>query len=496
MRLLKLPQRFRTKLMIMVVLVSGVPITLLGVSLVLSYAAQEDRQLQERALVLATVLADQLGEPLAAHDVEAASATLVAEAGVPHMSAAALRLPDDTTAARYVRPGYDESLLRHGNTEGIYDTDRHVVVVVAVNHMGKRLGTLTVAYSRGEVDKEVRRRAMVIALSSVCAFAGCVTLGLLLLRNITQPIGALIATAEHVRQTGDYHDRAQRYADDELGELTDEFNGMLEKIAGYDASQREAMAELSRTADALAASNVQLEQKRHEMQELMNAVTHDLKSPIVTCQGFARLLAADLEANRRDRVDSSLEQMRLSLSRMKRDVDRLLEYSRVGATPCRLAPVDLGALARNIVTTMNQRFDDAGASAVFDGDLPTVTGDDALLSNVIENLLTNALKYGCTTPDRRVHLGATHVDGETRVYIKDHGPGIDAEYHRKVFELFQRLASPAEGSGVGLAIVERVMQLHNGRAWVESTPGAGCTFWLGFRDGRKPGKSSKSASAG
>jgi hypothetical protein len=106
-----------------------------------------------------------------------------------------------------------------------------------------------------------------------------------------------------------------------------------------------------------------------------------------------------------------------------------------------------------------------------------VSADRVRLKQVLENLLSNAVKYAIN-PDLRVEIGGRLTDKEVRLYVRDNGPGIDPLYHERVFGLFERLDRRHEGTGVGLAIVRRIMQLHGGRAWVESDVGGGATFWI------------------
>jgi hypothetical protein len=110
-----------------------------------------------------------------------------------------------------------------------------------------------------------------------------------------------------------------------------------------------------------------------------------------------------------------------------------------------------------------------------------VRADERRLAEAFENLFTNALKYACAAGATGVEVWSEIVDDEVRYVVEDDGPGIPPEYHRTIFDLFQRLGGPeAEGTGMGLAIVSKIMEVHDGRAWVESTPGEGSRFYLAF----------------
>src|SRR6185369_15619251 len=114
---------------------------------------------------------------------------------------------------------------------------------------------------------------------------------------------------------------------------------------------------------------------------------------------------------------------------------------------------------------------------------PVAMADYGQLVQVFENLLSNAVKYGVSGTERRLEVGSVAGEGEVRVYVRDFGPGIAPEHHHRIFGLFQRLGEGPDSTGVGLAIVQRVAEVHGGRAWVESEPGRGATFWVSFPDG-------------
>ena len=113
-------------------------------------------------------------------------------------------------------------------------------------------------------------------------------------------------------------------------------------------------------------------------------------------------------------------------------------------------------------------------------DAVSVPADRNRLSDVLDNLLVNALKYACDGREPRFEIGSLTTDGEVRLFVRDNGPGIEPQQHENIFGLFQQLDATRDGSGVGLAIVRRIMAVHHGRAWVESNVGEGATFWLAF----------------
>jgi signal transduction histidine kinase len=161
-------------------------------------------------------------------------------------------------------------------------------------------------------------------------------------------------------------------------------------------------------------------------------------------------------------------------------IDDLLQLSRIGRVQPRYETLDLAALARTLAEELDARLRAAGATLHVADALPPVRADRARVLEVLENLVSNALKYARKDGRLRIEIGGYRTRSQTRVFVRDDGPGIAPEYHRRIFGLFQRLDTGPEGTGAGLAIVAKIMKLHGGRAWVESTPGEGATFWLAF----------------
>jgi hypothetical protein len=210
-------------------------------------------------------------------------------------------------------------------------------------------------------------------------------------------------------------------------------------------------------------------------------VSHDLKSPLVTITGFLGLLESHLEAGRPERARSAAERIRRAAGRMSELIDDLLELSRVGRLRGEITEVDVNALVEEVADGLRRRMAAARCRLRIRPDLPRVRADARRLGEAFENLLTNALKYACPAGATFVEIRGEIVDDEVRYVVEDDGPGIPAEYHTTVFDLFQRLAGPeVEGTGMGLAIVSRIMEVHEGRTWVESEPGEGARFYLAF----------------
>jgi signal transduction histidine kinase len=226
--------------------------------------------------------------------------------------------------------------------------------------------------------------------------------------------------------------------------------------------------------------NQELQRRNHEMQQFVYTISHDLKSPLVTCKGFVGLMKEDAVAGRWDVVLDSVGRIERAIQRMGDLIEDLLQLSRIGVIRNEPEEVHVGPMVRAIVDELAERLQQAGATIEIQPDLPNVMADRVRLAEVFENLLSNAIKYGCRGGNGHISVGGMTGPHDIRFFVRDNGPGIAREFHRKVFGLFQRLDSNQEGTGVGLAAVARIMETHGGRAWVESAPGEGASFWIAF----------------
>lgn len=234
-------------------------------------------------------------------------------------------------------------------------------------------------------------------------------------------------------------------------------------------AQLESVIEL-RTAELAA--------KTDEMEQFLNTVTHDLKNPIVTCLGLTGILREDLKSGRLEDTNDTITRIDRSVNRMRQLVDDLLNLGRIGRIRFELAEVNLSNTIRSIGDELRPKLKEAGAILEIEDTLPTVCADERWLSEVFENLLTNAIKYGCDNPQPRITVGAVSGENEIQVFVRDNGRGIDPAHHAQVFEPFRRLRSDKEGNGMGLAIVVRIIKMHGGRVWIDSQLGQGATFWV------------------
>jgi len=224
----------------------------------------------------------------------------------------------------------------------------------------------------------------------------------------------------------------------------------------------------------------ELEAKNTELERFTYAVSHDLKSPLITIQGFLGIVQESVAKGDLGQVKEDVARIRLAAEKMHVLLDDLLELSRVGRLVSPPEDVPLEELAREAVEVVAGRIAERGVQVEIASPLPVVFADRRRLLEVLQNLVDNAVKFIGPQAEPRVEIGARRDEEKTEeivCYVRDNGIGIDPRYHQKVFGLFGQLDPHSEGAGVGLAMAKRIVETHGGRIWVESQgPGRGSTF--------------------
>ena len=292
----------------------------------------------------------------------------------------------------------------------------------------------------------------------------------LLSRQILQPILDLKAAALRVGE-GDLEVTAPISTDDEIGLLARTFNQMTGKLSELYGNLRREIIQRQRTQEELVAKNEELERFTY-------TVSHDLKSPLVTISGFVSFLEKDALAGNHDRVRADADRIRTAADSMARLLDELLKLSRAGRMVNEPKAVPLVDLARQVQDLLTGAINARGVEVHIAEDLPVVLGDPLRLQEVVQNLFDNAVKFMGEETAPQIEMGWRTQDGDAVIFVRDNGVGIDPIYHEKIFSLFERIDDGRKhGSGVGLALVKRIVEVHGGKIWVESEGmGKGASF--------------------
>jgi PAS domain S-box-containing protein len=240
----------------------------------------------------------------------------------------------------------------------------------------------------------------------------------------------------------------------------------------YDITERKhAEAERERLLAELTARNI-------EMESFVYTISHDLKSPLITIGGFASLLEKDLARHDGAAAADSIAEIKKAARDMQLLIENLLQLARLGQITGEPREVDVNALLEELRARCARHFEQEHATVRIAPDIPWLRVDPVRLGEVLQNLVENALKYHRPGVPPEIEIGWRHEGGWLRLYVRDNGIGIKKEYQKRIFGLFQRLDSHAEGTGVGLTISRRIIEYFGGRLSVESEPGEGCTFWI------------------
>lgn len=400
----------------------------------------------------------------------------------PRVQAAAIYTARGALFATYVKPGISPEFPKVPEADGMRVDGRSLVLYRRIVSDKEISGTV---YLRTDYEMLTRIRDYVgIALAVVIiAMLVALLMSTHLQRIITNPVLTIARIAREVVEQRDYSRRAKKMSDDEVGVLVDSFNDMLAEIEHRTGELEVSNAEILRLnaelEDRVRDRTAQLEAANRELEAFSFSVSHDLRAPLRHIDGYAHMLKEDagdqLDGDMRRYLDTIGESAR----RMGMLIDDLLAFSRLGRNPVTRVPVDMNALADRALRDASGS--QPGTAQVSLGPLPPVYADPMLLHQVWVNLLSNALKYSATRgADARIEVSGESDDSVNRYIVRDNGVGFDMRYADKLFGVFQRLHSQDEfeGTGVGLAIVQRIVSRHGGRVWAEAKPDHGATFTI------------------
>ena len=249
------------------------------------------------------------------------------------------------------------------------------------------------------------------------------------------------------------------------------------RIRARNRALQQEVDERRRVERSLQKSNLELEARNAEMERYTYSVSHDLKNPLLTIRGFAGALRTGLERGDTGRALEDVERIEAASEKMQRLLDELLELSRVGRVVNDPEPIDLTELARETEGVLDSQLKGRGVELVIDPSMPTALGDRIRMAEVFQNLVANGVKFMGEQPHPRITIEA-RLEGELVLcMVEDNGSGVPPAYREKIFELFERLDPSVDGTGVGLALVRRIIEFHGGRIWVEdSEVGRGTRF--------------------
>ena len=389
---------------------------------------------------------------------------------------APLRSDPHAAFKRKIQMGSDNALpIQHAvlgkRTNGIYVDYRGRKVLAVSRYLPHSRWGMVVKMDVKEAFAPVTRLRNRILLIGFCAALLAIFTSTLVSRSVTHPIKTL-SDETKIIGSGNLEHKAATQAKDEIGQLSRTFDQVIEHLkntmASRDAFEMEII-ERKRVEEELARSNLELEQFAY-------VASHDLKEPLRMVTSYVQLL----ERRCKDQLDPEamefIEFASDGAKRMHAMITDLLEFSRVGTKGKEFEPVDTEKIFDQAVKNLKVLIEESGAKIIRDS-LPLIEADPNQYMQLFQNLLHNAIKFsGGHTPIVRVT--AKQCQGEWTFSFQDNGIGIDPQYKEQIFVIFQRLHNREEygGTGIGLAIVKKIVERHGGRIWVESEKGKGAAF--------------------
>jgi signal transduction histidine kinase len=305
--------------------------------------------------------------------------------------------------------------------------------------------------------------ALEIGAAIVVILAGVVLL-FLLDRLVSRPV---LELAEQVRTVagGDYDRKISSRGSPELVRLAEDIDSMRQQIATELSQVREARGQVEWVNEQLKVQAEELTRSNRDLEQFAYVASHDLQEPLRKVASFCQLLQRRYQGQMDERADQYIAFAVDGAQRMQRLINDLLAFSRIGRMTAGFVDVDLD----RVLTEVKGQFEGkvADAEIIWD-DLPTVEGEEPLLTNLFVNLVGNSLKFRRPDVPAVVHVSTQRLDKEWQITVRDNGIGIESEFADKVFVIFQRLHArdAYEGTGIGLAIVKKIVEYHGGRIWL------------------------------
>jgi signal transduction histidine kinase len=376
-------------------------------------------------------------------------------------------------------PGVLSALAKRKGV-GFYSDYRGVPVIGAYQWVPEwELGLITeVAQEEAYAPvRALRKRVFGIAAIISLLAAG---LGWLSANTVTTPLRQLVDATEAI-DSDKLDIRLDTSGRGEVAELATAFDRMIKRLAQTLVSRDDLLVEVAERKKAektIARAKAELERSNDELQQFAYVASHDLQEPLRMISSYTQLLAERYEDHLDDKAKMYIHYAVDGAARMQRLIQDLLAYSRVNTHRGEIQGIDGHQALGTALVNLQSAITEKGA-LITNGKLPWVNADPTQLVQLFQNLLSNGLKFCCEkTP--RLHVSAVKNGDDWCFSVEDNGIGIDPRYHKRIFDIFQRLHTREEypGTGIGLSLCKRIIRRHGGRIWFESEPGKGTTFYF------------------
>jgi len=466
----------RRKLMLLTMIISGVVVLLTCVAFVVYEVYTFRESIVQKISTLSGVIADNSTAALAFDSPDDAKEILSALKAEPHIMAACIYDAEGEIFSEYHATKDVIAFPFRPDSAGHRFNSNYLENFQPITQGKKRLGTL---YLRSDLTEMYDRFKLYGIITLVVMLVACLLtfiLSRIFQRSISQPILSLSETAKVISERKDFSVRAIKHGKDELGSLTDAFNDMLEEIH----NQNEVLQQFNQSLEQrVTERTAELEALNRELESFSYTISHDLRAPVRAINSYINIFSEDYGAKLDDEGKRLVNIVANNSKKMGLLIDDLLAFSRLG----RKELVKSNVLMKDLVTETWESLirGEQDRKIEFNmGDLPDAYAEKSTLRQVWVNLLSNAIKYSGKKEKTTIRVFHEKKGNEVIYAVSDNGTGFDMRYYDKLFGVFQRLHAQEEfeGTGVGLAIVQRIVEKHGGKIWANAKVDEGATFYF------------------
>jgi signal transduction histidine kinase len=325
----------------------------------------------------------------------------------------------------------------------------------------------------GQLTRNSDRIVQLLIAAALVVIVAGILLAVLLRYLVTNPVSRLAGEVRRVAD-GEYQHKVGTDGPSEVAALARDVDGMRRKIVNDLAEVQAARLAVEEARQQLEQQTAELARSNRDLEQFAYVASHDLQEPLRKVASFCQLLQRRYEGQLDERADQYIGFAVDGAQRMQRLINDLLAFSRIGRVTSGFAQVDLNAIMKEMVSQHEATLQRNGGKVTWDP-LPVVRGEEALLTALIGNLVSNSLKFRRPDTAPRVHVSAARVGDDWAISVRDNGIGIEPEFGDKVFVIFQRLhvKGAYPGTGIGLAIAKKIVEYHGGRIWLAPSTGPG-----------------------
>jgi len=324
-------------------------------------------------------------------------------------------------------------------------------------------------------DEMVDTFYITLGVLALLLVTGVVTATYIFSRKLTRPLNELVkgVTAISERDLGDLDYHINITSNDEIAFLTFSFNKMVYKLGEAKKKLLDYALNLEKkvehkTGEVLEKAK-ELKTINKELEDFVYTISHDLKEPLFAIEGHTSILFKAYKDTFDDKGKFYVNRIKINIETMSRRIDEIIKVMKVGRITYELENNDSGAIVKDIVETLEDKIKNNKINVVIQDNLPTILCDEERMKDVLSNLLANAIKFMGNNNQGQIRIGCDKNGDYYNFYVEDTGIGIQEEYQKQIFKIFRRLGEvEVEGSGVGLAMVKKIVELHKGKIWVES----------------------------